>query len=147
MKKIVVIILVVLLAAAMVLGCSSSKSSSKMAGKQITFEYKAYTRGSNLTYVVTKDSVVHKESMMGEVTTYKDKTDGAEWDELLAATEKIDLAKLETFEVPSKKHQFDGALAATLKVIVDGKEYQTATFDHGNPPAEVKDLVNDITGL
>ncbi|MGQ2983721.1 hypothetical protein [Flavobacterium sp.] len=147
MKKIVVIILVVLLTAAMVLGCSSSKSSSKMAGKQITFEYKAYTRGSNLSYVVTRDSIVHKESMMGEVTTYKDKTDSAEWDDLLAATEKISLEKMEIFEVPSKKHQFDGALAATLKVIVDGKEYQTATFDHGNPPAEIKDLVNDITGL
>ena len=118
-----------------------------MEGKQITFEYKAYTRGSNLSYVVTKDSIVHKESMMGEITTYKDKTDNDEWDELLAATEKIDLAKLETFEAPTKKHQFDGALAATLKVIVDGKEYHTMTFDHGNPPVEVKELVTNITAL
>ncbi len=118
-----------------------------MAGKEITFEYKAYTRGSNLSYVVTKDSVVHKEEMRGEINTYKDKMDASEWDDLLAATEKVDLEKLETMEVPSKKHQFDGALAATLLITVDGKEYRTATFDHGNPPAEIKDLVNDITGL
>ncbi|WP_294823392.1 hypothetical protein [uncultured Flavobacterium sp.] len=147
MKKIAVIVLVLLLAAAMILGCSSSKASSKMEGKEITFEYKAYTRGSNLSYVVTKDSVVHKEDMRGEVTTYKDKMVAEDWDVLLAATEKIDMAKLETAEVPSKKHQFDGALAATLKIMIDGKEYRTPTFDHGNPPLEVKELVTTITGL
>lgn len=147
MKKIIVIILVALLAVAMIFGCSSSKSSSKFRGKEITFEYRAYTRGSSLNYVVNKDSVIHKEEMRGETTTYKNKTQAEDWDELVAAIEKIDLEKLEAIEVPSKKHQFDGALAAMLRVTIDGKEYHSATFDHGNPPAEIKELVNNITVL
>jgi ABC-type oligopeptide transport system substrate-binding subunit len=147
MKKIIVIILVVLMAAAMVLSCSSSKTSAKFQGKEVTFEYNAYTRGSSVNYKVTKDSVIQNEKLRGENTLYKKPTPKDDWQSLLTATEKVDLEKLETIEVTSKKHQFDGAMGATLLITVDGKEYRSPTFDHGTPPAEIKGIIDEITLL
>jgi uncharacterized lipoprotein YajG len=144
MKKIAVIILVVLMAAAMIFGCSSSKSGSSLSGKEVVFEYNAYTLGSSVNYVVTKDLKKQKEVLQGEVTNYKNPVDTDEWDDLLIATEKVDLEKLAGIEVPSTNYQSDGAMAATLKITIDGKTYQSPTFDHDNPPAAIKEIINDI---
>ncbi|MEL1246115.1 hypothetical protein AAEO56_17710 [Flavobacterium sp. DGU11] len=137
---------ILILTVAVAIGCSTSKSTSQLRqAKDISFEYSAITRGSSVNYLVTKDSITQKENSRGEITTYKKPVDDKDWDDLLNATEKVDLEKLGTIEAPSKKHQFDGAMGATLKITVNGKTYQTQTFDHGNPPAAIKDIIDNIT--
>ena len=41
-------------------------------------------------------------------------------------------------------HEYDGAAHAKLKVFVNDKEYESSSFDHGNPPIEIKSLVEYI---
>lgn len=141
MKKIALVIMTIALA----VGCSSTKKATAKAdtANSLSFEYTASTRGSYNKVIVTQDSVVTiKDHEMKNVSTKSLKK--ADWDKLVADTEKIDLTTLEGIKAPSTKHQFDGALGANLKVIKDGKEYNSATFDHGTPPAEIAGIVTRI---
>jgi len=145
MKKIALVILTIALA----VGCSSTKKATTNANtavNSLSFEYTAVTRGSYKKVVVTSDSIVTiKDHGMKDVVT---KTIGkSDWNLLVTASDKINLDGLATVKAPSTKHQFDGALAANLKVIKDGKEYNSTTFDHGNPPSEIAAIVTKIIAI
>lgn len=150
MKKIVSLLVLTLTVAT---GCKSSKTSTSAAAKKlaentVTYEYNAYTRGTAMHILINNFGIG---ASKGQPNTKADETfrvvDKKDRNALLEQTAKIDLDKLETLEAPTKKHQFDGALAAMLKITIDGKAYQTVTFDHGNPPAEIKPLVEKIIQL
>jgi apolipoprotein D and lipocalin family protein len=53
----------------------------------------------------------------------------------------LDLTSIETLEIPSKRHQFDGAKLATLVIKSGGISYSSRTFDDDNPPSELRALV------
>ncbi|MGV3461716.1 MAG: hypothetical protein ACO1N9_14805 [Flavobacterium sp.] len=146
MKKYMAIVALMVIAA---VGCSASKNVEKgSADTSITkMEYKAYTRGSNKEVTVTRDKVEVKEIRLGKniEATYPLSKDN--WNKLLALAQKIKLDKMEALEAPSKKHQFDGAMAANLTVTANGITYQSVTFDDGNPPSEIKALVDEIIGI
>lgn len=61
--------------------------------------------------------------------------------------QKLDLSILPKLDSPTKAHQYDGAPGATLRVEHSGNSYETVTFDHGNPPKEISELVNLILAL
>lgn len=65
-------------------------------------------------------------------------------DEMISS---LDLKTLETLEIPSKAHQYDGAAIATLKIINKEGSYETPSFDHGNPPKEIEALVNQLVSM
>jgi len=146
MKKILSLLLVT---TALVTGCSSSKTSAsadKKASADISFEYSAMTRGSFKKVIVKQDTIVTVTDRAMKTATSK-ALSTADWNSLVSASRKVKVESLETLEVPSKKHQFDGALAANLQIIKGGTTYQSATFDDGNPPAEIKELVEKIITL
>jgi hypothetical protein len=60
---------------------------------------------------------------------------------------KLSLKKLAELEPPSIKHKQDAAVAATLIVTRNDKTVRVATFDHGNPPTEIKALIAKIMEL
>lgn len=68
----------------------------------------------------------------------------SDWNSLLDLLSKVDAEKIKDLKAPSEKRFYDGAMIAGLKVIYKDKTYESASFDHGNPPAEIKDLVNKI---
>jgi hypothetical protein len=145
MKKILTLIAVTLV---VITGCKSQATSAeakKLAGSTIKYEYRAYTRGTVMNIVISDWGIGAGKGSPNEslpetfkIIAEKDKN------ALLEETAKVNPEGFETLEAPTKKHQFDGAMAASLKITVDGKEYQTVTFDHGNPPAEIKPLVEKI---
>ncbi len=145
MKKILSLLVFTLVVAT---GCKSQSASAratKLEQSDVSYEYKAYTRGKVLSISINRNKIFAGTGngvgdMNGPVVTMT----ADKWSSLLSETAKLNLDKLETLEVPSKKHQFDGAMAANLKITVDGKEYSTQTFDHGNPPAEIKPLVDKM---
>lgn len=145
MKKIAVILLTVLFA----VGCSSTKTAqtaTKPSGESLSFEYEAMTRGSYKKVVVTKDSIVTiKDREMKDVVSKS--VSKSDWDKLTASLEKINLDGLNNIKAPSNKNHADAALAANLKIIKGDKTYNSSTFDHGNPPAEIAPLVNKIIAL
>lgn len=143
MKKYLAVVVIMVMA---VVGCSSSKSN--VQNSDITqFEYRAYTRGSNKEVTVTCEKIEVKEIRLGKniEATYPLSKDN--WNKLVEMAQKIKLDKMETLEAPSKKHQFDGAMAANLTITASSTTYQSITFDDGNPPGEIKGLVDEIIGI
>lgn len=133
-------------------GCKSQMASAEAAkpveGK-VKYEYKAYTRGAKIEIVIDDRLLNGGKRNLGQspVVIAPFYLTESEWETLLTETGKVGLDKLETLEAPTKKHQFDGAMGASLTITVDGKAYSTVTFDHGNPPDEIKTLVENIIEL
>ena len=136
MKKFAAIVLLALFA----VGCASAL---KKESDKISFEYEAITRGSYKKVIVKQDTVITiKDRDLKDVVTAGLKN--GEWNSLLKSLESVKLEGLNKIKVPSVIHQVDAAPIANLKVIRGDKTYQSKSFDHGNPPQEIKDVVNKI---
>lgn len=151
MKK---ILSVFILTVTVAIGCSSSKkaddtsASAEKKGAGLEFEYTAITRGSYKQIIAKQTGVTFVKERDAKPETVAIST--ADWNAMVDFYENNiakKSVKLEDIQVPSKKHQYDGALAATLTVKVADQLYTTPTFDHGNPPAEVKGLVDEMVKL
>ncbi len=118
---------------------------NKMQQTAYNIEYSASTRGSSLM-VSAKDGKLrlqeNGEAKPGAMEISQKQTLG-----LLSELNKVDVKKLSELKAPSNASHYDGAMAATLKIIKDGETYQTPAFDHGNPPEEIKGLVDYILSL
>lgn len=149
MKKIFALLVLTLVT---LTGCKSQVASAEAAkpieGK-VKYEYKATTRGSNIAIVIDDRLLNVSKRSLGQspVVTPASYVTESEWDTLLTETGKLDLEKLETIEVPTRKHMFDGAMAVNFTITINDKVYNAVTFDHGNPPDEIKPLVEKIIEL
>lgn len=119
----------------MIANCNAQKS---LDYKEIRYE--ASTRGINIELKVTDSLIIYKKN---QETTKVQLTPKAR-KEITALLSKIDILKIETFVPPSEERFSDKALHATLTIIIDTKEHSSQTFDHGNPPKELKQLLNRI---
>ena len=136
MKKFAAIVLLALFT----VGCASAL---KKESDKISFEYEAITRGSYKKVIVKQDTVITiKDRDLKDVVTAGLKN--GEWNSLLKSLEGVNLEELNDIKAPSVKHQVDAAPIANLKVIRGDKTYQSKSFDHGNPPQEIKDVVDKI---
>lgn len=145
-KNIFLIVLTVLIATACSTTTKTTGNTALKEGAGVSFEYTAMTRGAYKKVIVKQDSVITiKDRAMKEVSTKK--LSSANWNELVTLLKNVDKAGLQTLTPPSTKHQFDGALAAHLQIIDNGTTYQTSTFDHGTPPAQIKELTDKIVAL
>ncbi|MBT8234752.1 MAG: hypothetical protein KJO04_01040 [Bacteroidia bacterium] len=70
-----------------------------------------------------------------------------EWDVLLSLIEAIELKKLDDMEASTSLQEVDGAPIAGLMVKTMEKRFKSPNFDHGNPPEEIKPLVNAVLEL
>lgn len=108
-------------------------------------EYTAVSRGV-YQQVIVRDSIISfqkdRSSKPISKTCNKD-----EWNKITSYLEIIQLNSISKLEAPSKAHQYDGAALANLKITYQGKDYQTQTFDHGNPPEEIQALVKEILSI
>lgn len=121
-------------------GCTTSEL--KKESENISFEYEANTRGSYKKALVKQDtvySITQRNGKPVEKTLSK-----SDWNSLLNLLSKVDATKISELKAPSEKRFYDGAMIAGLKIIYKDKTYESSNFDHGNPPAEIKDLVNKI---
>jgi len=136
MKILSTFILVLLMAK----GCTNSEL--KKESENISFEYEANTRGSYKKIIAKQDTVYTIKTRDGKAI---EKTlSKSDWNSLLNLLSKVDATKIAALKAPSEKRFYDGAMIAELKVIYKDKTYESSNFDHGNPPAEIKDLVNKI---
>ena len=122
----------------------SCSSQSQKDWKEAILEYTANTRGfyqkieiQNQMVRVSKDRSGNDK---GESTKISDK----DWATLTAYFETIDLENLPNLKGTTKKRFHDGAAIANLKITYKGKTYETASFDHGYPPEQIKELVDKI---
>ncbi|MBQ4820006.1 DUF4377 domain-containing protein [Aquimarina sp. MMG016] len=108
--------------------------------------YNAFSRGYFITAEINKSAIKKfKDRNLQDFDSKK--CNKKDWDNILSHIKKIDIKNISELKAPSEKRTFDGAAHAQLKIIVGDQTYTSSSFDHGNPPEEIKALVNTILSL
>ena len=137
MKKLVIIFLVLIVGQSMV-------SQEKI--NEFAFEYEAVTRGFYQKIKVNKETLVFSEDRTVKKSSTV-KLNNKQWNKILELVDEIKLKNLSSLKAPSEKRKFDGAAHSKLKVLYKDDLYESSSFDHGNPPPEIKGLVEYIIEL
>lgn len=151
MKKIAVVVLFFA-----IVGCNNqkkvvendSKTKSEVNEYKVPkIEYEASSRGFYEKIIIENQmvSVVNERDGKDNGETVKISDDVNK--ELSSYLNSVQLDQLATYKDPTQKRFYDGAAIANLKITVDGVEYKTVDFDHGNPPVEIEKLVNKIVSF
>ena len=122
-------------------GCSNEEKQ-QLATAEIV--YTTTSRGSFQKITIHNQEVSINKDKNDEGLGVTSKISDANWSDLVQLFGKLDLEKLSTFEGPTQKRLYDGAAIANLKVTYKEKEYNSASFDHGNPPVEIEDFIKKI---
>ena len=136
------IIAIILLAVLSQGGCENSAEM-----KDTVIEYSANSRGFYQKITVQDKQFTVSRDRNGLDKPQKQTITDADWKALVAAFQKVDLEKLPNLVPPTEKRFYDGAAIAKLKVTHNKMAYETTDFDHGEPPAEIRDLVNRVLAL
>ncbi|MFD0989447.1 hypothetical protein ACFQ1R_05030 [Mariniflexile jejuense] len=122
-------------------GCSASKINQDA----ISIEYMARSRRTFKHISINKKniSIVNKS---GDTPSTKPCSE-ADWKNILKVLKPIDVENIPNLNAPSENRFFDGAAIANLKIIYEGKTYESQSFDHGNPPKEIAQLVKEILSI
>ncbi|WP_194767314.1 hypothetical protein [Tamlana sp. I1] len=124
---------------------SKNIEQQEFTEKTIVFEYVASSRNAFSKIKISKNSIsVSKKRGKSEASKPLKASD---WEQLLTLSKSIPLETLSELEVPSKKFLFDGASKAILKITSNGKTYESAPFDHGNPPKEIEAFVKELLSI
>jgi hypothetical protein len=112
-----------------------------------TIYYEATSRGIFLSIKVENQTLYV--SRTRDFKEYEDKIaiSDADWKEISALANAVDLEKVKDLKWPTEKRYYDGAAHANIIFELKGIKYPANGFDHGFPPAEVEKLVNKITKL
>jgi hypothetical protein len=140
MRKLTMLSLLILVA---ITGCASALQKQS---ENITVTYEAITRGSNMK-ITAKQGSVEANSSRAEKTSVTKTISSEQWKELVDEVGKINLDKINRLKAPSDKRFYDGAMIASLTVQLKDTTYRSSSFDHGNPPAEIKALVDKVISL
>ena len=125
-------------------GCEAQK---KQDLETTTIEYVANTRGFYKKIVVQNKTITVSKDRRGIDKPVSTKISDADWEKIVAEFQKIDLEGISNLKAPSEKRFYDGAAIANLKIMYQDKTYESASFDHGNAPSEIKKLVDKINAL
>ncbi|WP_223706849.1 hypothetical protein [Flavobacterium potami] len=108
--------------------------------KSTQIEYSALSRGYYKVITVQDKTVSVTKERNAEAV--KNNIDDARWNKIVSAFSKVNLEGLSTLKAPTNKRTYDGAAIGNLKIVKDGKTYETPGFDNGFPPKEIEELVN-----
>jgi hypothetical protein len=131
MKTIALLLMTVLL---------SANSCEDM--KDTVIEYSAMSRGYYLMIVVKDENVSVSQQRKGEAKVTKLSQD--ELKTIADMVKDIDLEGIPDLKAPTEKRFYDGAAIANLKITRNGEVYESQAFDHGQPPAAIKKLVDKL---
>jgi hypothetical protein len=121
-------------------------SQNNEQNNEISFIYETMTRGSRANYTLTQEDIKVVRNMGGE-TKASEKMKPKDWDNLIEKMKEIDVPNISKLKPPSDKRTFDGAAHAVLTIKKGDEVYRSNSFDHGNPPSELKSLVKAILRL
>jgi len=109
-------------------------------------EYTALSRGSFFGAKIDKNKISSSKDRNQKKYHSIDCTD-KDWKIITSLIRKVNVKNMKNLKAPSEKRLFDGAPHAQLKVTSGNTTYTSTSFDHGNPPEELKTLVNTILSL
>ena len=124
----------------------SNKKMQDSLKNTMAIKYRASTRGFFEVIEIEGDSLSFTNDYnLKKVHTFViPEKEKEELDKLL---NEIDITTLPNIEPPSKTHQYDAAPAAFLEVTKGDDVYMTPSFDHGNPPKTITDIVEKILSI
>ena len=125
---------------------SANDCSNPEAASIESFSYETFTRGSTTMYTVTPDQIKVKSTGVNALENIVNINE-TEWNAILETASNIDVSKMSQLKSPTDSRASDAALHAILSVRKNDTIYKTNSFDHGNPPTEVKPLVEAILRL
>ncbi|MCL6460339.1 MAG: hypothetical protein I4O51_00505 [Flavobacterium micromati] len=115
--------------------------------KTVVIEYTASSRGFYQKITVKNQTIMVSKDRNGDDKSILLKINASDWDELVSYFKEVQLDQLVKLKAPTEKRLYDGAAVANLKITFDEKNYETANFDHGFPPKEIKQLVDKVNSL
>ncbi|MCG2610439.1 hypothetical protein LZZ90_02820 [Flavobacterium sp. SM15] len=110
-----------------------------------TLEYEESTRGFFRSITVVNQTVAVISVRNGEAKTTK--ISDTDWKELTALYQKVNNENLAGLKAPTEKRFYDGAPIARLRVMTKEKEFESAPFDGGFPPAEIEQIINKLIAI
>ena len=114
--------------------------------KLASVQYEAISRGLFYKTQIVEGQITVQRTR-SETDIEKIACKSADWKQLKAIVAEIDPTLIGELKAPSAKSHYDAAAIASLTVQVDGKTYTSNSFDHGNPPKELKPLVDYVLQL
>ena len=96
------------------------------------------TRGMQQFLHISRDSIEVK--INDKISHYK--TTKTQWQNIVKTFQKVKLNNITKLKRPSSKSSYDGALMAQLMVVTNRKEYNSVSFDHDTPPAELVKIID-----
>jgi hypothetical protein len=135
MKKVLLLLLCVLVIAS----CAGQKNAIK---NSTIIEYKAYSRMFYRVISIENQMIYITKSRAEKPVGLR--LSNADWNKIKIAIQDLNLESLPNLKAPTEKRLHDGASTAKFKVTINEKEYQTKSFDHGYPPAEIEKIVNKM---
>ncbi|MEC8537098.1 MAG: hypothetical protein VXY75_06915 [Bacteroidota bacterium] len=127
--------------------CASNKTvddNTTSNQKNTIFIYKQYSRGFYKEVHISASRVKTYHNYQKTEITEKALSQ-KEWEQCFALSKNVNLGELETIKAPSNLRQTDRVHHGEL--IVENGTYNIKSrcfFDHGNPPTEIKLLVDHI---
>ncbi len=125
-------------------GCSD-QAQNDIANSVV--QYSANSRGQHLMIIISNQKATIKQGRGTDNPTETVAISDADWKELVAEFQKINLEELPNLKDPTQKRFYDGAAIANLKIRYQDKNYETVSFDHGFPPTAIENFVNKIVSL
>lgn len=124
----------------MMKSCNQNKQSIDAA----VIEYTANTRGFYEKIIIKNKTISVNQDRDNESAAKVTKVSEEEWDHLDVYFKNLNLENMPNLVAPTEKRFHDGAAIADLKITYGGKVYQSQSFDHGNPPAPISKIVDEI---
>ncbi len=115
--------------------------------KNAQIEYTANTRGFYQKIWINNQKIAISSDRNDTVMPASTKIALKDWKFLTSEFKKIKLSGISKLKPPTSKRQYDGAAIADLKIVLNGKTYQTESFDNGYPNIKIKKFVDKITSL
>lgn len=124
------------------LSCASKSTQNR---QESIISYEATARGFYMKIEILGSIMkLNRDRNREAVVMVLNDVDVKSLDELF---QKINLKELKSYKAPTEKRFYDGAAIANFNVTYQGQFFKTKDFDHGNPPLELKELINKIVSL
>ena len=107
--------------------------------------YEATSRGFFLRVYVIGDSMTISQDRNKPETVKP--LNNKELKAIHSELSNLELGSIENLKRPSESSTYDAAPAAILKIDFMNESYSSPSFDHGNPPKEIKPLVDLILSV
>lgn len=115
--------------------------------ENILMEYEFYSRASYSKILINNQTIKLYKTREALQPNFEKHISLVDQEKLSKLFSKINLETIYTLKDPTQKRFYDGAAIAILRIKVQKKEYQSTNFDHGNPPNEIKQLVDKINEI